>query len=149
MENKEKLESIEIENNGFENFESQGRYESIREYFREKANRYARVSQVLLICAAIMIWGGSLISGTEMGIDISDEVIIILAIGLYLLSLSFAVIGYRIKKTSLTKLMLISDITIPFFLFCGGIFVLYIFWLLFGGFTPERTTFMEFLMSFL
>jgi len=76
-------------------------------------------------------------------------VIVILAIGLYLLSLSFAVIGYRIKKTSLTKLMLISDITIPFFLFCGGIFVLYIFWLLFGGFTPERTTFMEFLMSFL
>ena len=137
------------EDKGFESLDNQSKHESLHRDLYKKANLFARVSQVFLGLAAFFVFvaGYFVIANGNEKQEVISEMIIFMTIGFYFFSLIFAIKGFMIKKTSLTKLMLVSDFLIPIYVIGGILLILYIIWGVFGGFASEKTTFIEFILG--
>ena len=105
-----------IEDNGFENFEDQEKYKSITLAKQKKADLCARMAVLFLMISFCVLEIGDLIQGNEVCGNVMEIKIRqsdLLSIILYVVSGCFACIGFRIKKTHLTKAMFIFTIILP------------------------------------
>ena len=131
----------QIENDDFENVDNSGKYKSISAQRQKKADRYAKISGILLL-SAFILWGSipvmeSIIistTGQTGEINVIGNAMLIGAILLYVLAVVCAVRGYFIKPTRQVKEKLILVIAIPVSLLIVGISLFLFFDLLFGWF---------------
>ena len=131
----------QIENDDFENCDNSGKYKSSSVQRQKKADRYAKISGILLL-SAFILWGSipvmeSIIistTGQTGEINVIGNAMLIGAILLYVLAVVCAVRGYFIKPTRQVKEKLILVIAIPFSLLIVGTSLFLFFDLLFGWF---------------
>lgn len=129
------------EDKGFENFADQGKNKNIVELKEKKADRYAKISGILLL-SAFILWGSipvmeSIIistTGQTGEINVIGNAMLIGAILLYVLAVVCAVRGYFIKPTRQVKEKLILVVVIPVSILIVGISLFLFFDLLFGWF---------------
>ena len=139
------------DNNGFENFEDQGRYIAIDEKTEEPADKYAKLAKRILIIEVVEVCVVMLLS--SIFFESLRRYYFVRAAGIvifvcHIISLRYAVIGYRIKKTKMAKEVIELHKTIPLVCFVMIILYLlaaYLIWSLVVGFLPERISFFDWL----
>lgn len=144
MEQKE-----QIEDKGFEDFKEQGNCFSITTEIEERADKYAKISQYILIMEAIEVCAGIIFPAEFLKAPIIYDVIgitVIVILITHIISLGYAICGYRMSKTKKTKETVLIHKIIP--VVCLGIILftilaMYLLWSLLVGFMPERISFFD------
>lgn len=121
-----------IENNGFENFEDQGKYKSVTLKKTKRANQIAKVSVVLLLMG---------IGLSDVGLEWQKEIAFMTSIGYgvkwsdiivgvhYVCAAIFSAIAFVVQRTKLTKGMFTFFVLFPLSLILSafaGFLLLYI-----------------------
>ncbi|MBE5881500.1 MAG: hypothetical protein E7289_04235 [Lachnospiraceae bacterium] len=141
MENKEKSKNIEIERNGFENFDGPGKCLDIGYDIEKKVNRYGKISWRFFIVSIILVGVGVIFPWILMeNIWKHTYMLIMMSISIvcYMVSYIYARRGYDIMETRITKDMNFIHIIFPILtaVVVGYFLALaYIIWV-FSGFSP-------------
>ena len=115
-----------IMDNGFEYFEEQRKYAAIDEKIEKQADKFAKVSQRILVIEAIEVFVGVVIpsmifdsSFMNFFIGVTGTLVLIS----HLVSLRYAIAGYKMKKTKKTKETIFLHKVIPVIcaVFGGGV----------------------------
>ena len=143
----------QIKDNGFEAFEDQDKYISIEKKIEERADKYAKVSQYILIVEAIELCAGIVLPAEFLKAPYIYDVIgitVIVVFVTHIISLGCAIMGNRIKKTKKIKELLFLHKIIPVVTLITMLIFLWMAYLLCATITSiseEPISFFEFLMD--